>query len=85
MRFLAEFYEPDSRPSAADLIAARARAAAEDLVRAGAEMRFIRATLVPAEETCFLLYEAPSAEFVQHAVQRASIRDARVTEVRESR
>ena len=82
--FLVEYYEPDSHPSATARIAERARAAVGELVRQGADLRFLRATLVPAEETCFLLYEAPSAELVAQATQRAAIRGARLTEARES-
>jgi hypothetical protein len=82
--FLVEYYEPDSQPSAAERIAERARAAVGELVREGANLQFLRATHVPAEETCFLLYEAPSAELVAQATQRAAIRGARLSEARES-
>jgi hypothetical protein len=83
--FLVEYYEPDSHPSATARIAERARAAVGELVRDGADLQFLRATLVPAEETCFLLYEAASAELVAQATQQAAIRGARITEARESR
>jgi len=82
--FLVEYYEPDSHPSAAARIAERARAAVGELVREGADLQFLRTTHVPAEETCFLLYEAPSPDLVAQATQRAAIRDARITEARES-
>jgi hypothetical protein len=82
--FLVEYYEPDSSASAAGRIAARAREAAGELVREGADLQFLRATVVPAEQTCFLLFEAPSAELVGKATQRAAIPNARVTEARES-
>jgi hypothetical protein len=78
--FLVEYYEPDRHPSAAARIAERARAAAGELA---GEVRFLRATVVPAEETCFLLYDAASAELVGQAIRRAAISDARVTEARE--
>jgi hypothetical protein len=81
--FLAEYYEPDSHPSAAARIAERARAAVGELVREGADLRFVRVTLVPAEETCFLLFDGESAELVAQATRRAAIEDARVTEARE--
>jgi hypothetical protein len=82
--FLVEYYEPDSHPSAAALIAERAREAVGELVREGADLQFLRATLLPAEETCFLLYDAPSKELVAQAIQRAAIPGARLTEARES-
>jgi hypothetical protein len=72
--FLVEYYEPASDPSATARIAGRARTAVSELVREGAELQFLRATLVPAEQTCFLLYKAASAELVSHATQRAAIR-----------
>jgi hypothetical protein len=78
--FLVEAYEPDAHSSVGE----RARAAARELVREGADLRFLRATLVPADETCFLLFEAPAAELVAEATQRAAIRAVRVTEARES-
>jgi hypothetical protein len=83
--FLVEYYEPDCHPSATARIAERAQAAVGELVAEGADLQFLPATLVPAEETCFLLYEAPSAELVAQASQRAAIQGARVTEARESR
>ena len=82
--FLVEYYEPDSHLSAPVRIAKRARAAVDELVREGADLQFLRATLVPAEQTCFLLFEASSAEIVAQATQRAAIRGARLTEARES-
>lgn len=84
MIFLVEYYEPDSHPSAPARIAERARAAVGELVNEGADLQFLRATLVPAEETCFLLYDAPSQELVAQAIQRAAIRAASLTEAWES-
>ena len=85
MIFLVEYYEPDAHPSAAARIAERARAAVGELAGEGADLQFLRATLVPVDQTCFLLYEAPSAELVAQATQRAAIQGARLTEAQESR
>ena len=37
-------------------------------------MRCLRSIFVPEDETCFLLYEATSAEVVAEAMQRAGLR-----------
>jgi hypothetical protein len=76
--FLAETYAPrgapgTAAPGAADL--ARAGQASQD----GAPVRFLGAILVPEEETCFWLYQAPSAAAVRAAMTRARLRPERIT------
>ena len=53
--------------------AARARAATE-----GGPVRFLRSIFVPEDDTCFLLYEGPSAESVRAAALRAQLGPRRV-------
>jgi hypothetical protein len=78
--FLAETYTPRSGPGAAavpragDLARAAARASAP-----GAAVRFLGAILVPEEETCFWLYQAPAAETVRAAMTAAGLRPERIT------
>ena len=79
--WLAETYVPRSRPRDAAASASRARAAAEELSRDGAEIRYIRTTFLPGDETCFHLFEAASAEAVDEVVNRAALGRARVIEV----
>jgi hypothetical protein len=77
--FLAETYTPRDGPGApvprADYIA---RAAAH-ASRPGAPVCFLVAIAVPAEETCFWLYQAPAAEAVRVAMAAAGLRPERIT------
>jgi len=76
--YLVEVYVPRSRGREASAAAARARSAAEALSREGSEIRYVRTTFLPADETCFHLFEACSAEVVEAAVLRAKLGRARV-------
>jgi hypothetical protein len=74
--FLAETYAPrgDPTPRAGDLALAAGQAS-----RPGAQVRFLGAVIVPDEETCFWLYQAPSAAAVCAAMCRARLRPLRIT------
>jgi len=77
--FLAETYTPRDAagtavPGAGDLARAAAQAS-----RPGAPVRFLGAVLVPHEETCFWLYQAPSADAVRAAMTSARLRPERIT------
>jgi hypothetical protein len=78
--FLAETYTPRgvlggaAVPRAGDLARAAAQASAP-----GAAVRFLGAILVPAEETCFWLYQAPAAEAVLAAMTAAGLDPERIT------
>jgi len=77
--FLAETYTPrDASGAAAPRAGDIARAAAH-ASRPGAPVRFLGAILVPAEETCFWLYQAPAAEAVLAAMTAAGLRPERIT------
>lgn len=79
--YLAELYL--SRVAAgggSGAVAARARAAAEELMDEANSVRYVRSIFVPADETLFLLYEGPSAAAVEGAVRRAGLRCERVLE-----
>jgi len=82
-RFLVEVFAP--RLAAVDLAAAeeRARAAAERVSGKNVAVRYLRATYVPEDETCFYLFEAPSAEFVAQASVVAGLGDGRIVEALE--
>ena len=71
--FLAETYTPrgDGGPAAPG--ADEAARAAGQASQPGAPVRFLGAILVPAEETCFWLYQAPSAGAVRAAMTRAGL------------
>ncbi len=44
-------------------------------------MRYVRSIFVPDEETCFFLYEAPSADAVREIARRSALRFDRVSEI----
>jgi Protein of unknown function (DUF4242) len=79
-RYLAELYLPKAESGGVRDAAERARAAAEDLTREGTPVRYLRALFLDADETCFHLYEARSAEAVFEAARRADIPVERVVE-----
>jgi len=71
--FLAETYAP--RGAAAPGAAGLARTAAQ-VSGPGAPVRFLGAIAVPEEETCFYLYQAPTADAAMTAVR---LRPDRIT------
>jgi hypothetical protein len=79
--YLVETYLPRSRAADAAATGDRARAAADELARAGRHIRFVRTTFLPDDETCFHLFEAASAALVEEAVSAASLGHARVHQV----
>ena len=60
--------------------AQRARDAAEELSREGITVRYLSSIFLPADETCFYLYEAPSADAVRMVALRADLPFARIVE-----
>jgi hypothetical protein len=58
-----------------------ARAAAEEMTRRGTPVQFCRSIFVPAEETCFVLFEAGSAEAVRDAARLAKLPCERISAV----
>jgi hypothetical protein len=75
VRYLAEFYLP-----AADLedVARRARAATEGVDG----VDFVEAIVVAADENCFAIFDAASADVVAAVGVRARIRFDRIVEAR---
>ena len=77
--FLAETYAPRDAagagaPSAGDIARATAQASGP-----GAPVRFLGAIAVPGEETCFGLYQAPTADAVRAAMAAARLHPERIT------
>jgi hypothetical protein len=77
--FLVEVYAPGGAGGVKEAVA-RARAAARALSQEGMPMRHVRAILVPEDETCFHLFEGPSAAAVSEASRRAGLRHVRIVE-----
>jgi Nickel responsive protein SCO4226-like len=73
--YLARGNEPDLPETAR-----RARAAAEGLKGHDGSVRYLGLIFLPQEETCFYLYEAPSAEAVREASRLAGIVPERVAD-----
>lgn len=78
--YLVEGYLP--RPGSDELprAAARARGAADELAQAGTPVRYLGAIFIPGDETCFHLYEAPSAGAARTASMRAGIKFERIVD-----
>jgi hypothetical protein len=64
---------PDGGWQELQAVSARARTAAEAMRREGTPVRFLRSIFVPETDTCFLLYEAPTAGAVREAAGRAGV------------
>lgn len=79
--FLVELYVGRTDAAAVESGAERARLGAAELTDEGVPVRLVRPIFVPDDETCFLLYEAPSEEAVRAAALRAALTFERVTEV----
>lgn len=78
--FLAERYISAGSSAAALEDAIEARAATAALTREGTPIRFLGSTLVPADETCFSLFEASDLDAVRSLAARASIAFHRINE-----
>jgi hypothetical protein len=74
--FLAETYTPRGAPRRTPPTSR----AAEQADGLGGPVRFPGAIVVPEEETCFWLYQAPSAAAVRAAMTAAGLRPERITE-----
>jgi hypothetical protein len=84
MRYLVESYLPAPGDDEMGKVDARMRAAADELARAGAALRFVESIFVPEDEMCLLVYEADTPELVREASLRAGIACERVLEARGS-
>ena len=58
----------------------RARTAAAELTRGETRVSFDRSILVPEDEICFYVFEAPSARDAAYAAERAGLEPIRVVE-----
>jgi hypothetical protein len=78
--FIVEVYVP--RTGA--IGTANVRQAAEEQTRHGAAVRYLRAILVPEDETCYLLLDADSVDDVRDVVTRAAVPFERICTAIES-
>lgn len=77
--FLVESYLPRSM-GAHEKAPELARGAAELAGSEGIDLRYVRTTLLPSDETCFHLFEAPSVDVVETALARAGLGCDRIVE-----
>ena len=78
--YLVELYVSCADAGGVARATTRAKRAARDLTAAGTSVRFVRSIVVPAEETCLFLFEAPSIDDVRAAGRRAALRIDHVVE-----
>jgi hypothetical protein len=71
--FQLELYTPRSDRNGARDSAERVGRATERLRSEGVAVRCLRATFVPEDETCFLVFEAESADNVRQAARIARL------------
>ena len=77
--YLVEAYAPIDERELAKAVS-RIRAAAEAMSRQGAPVRHVQAILVPGDETCFHLVQAPSVEAVDELARTARLVYTRIVE-----
>lgn len=80
--FLLEVYVARSNTEAVEDGVRRAREGADAAAADGSIVHFVRSIFLPADETCFYVYEADSAEAIQEAARRAGLPVERVVETR---
>jgi hypothetical protein len=78
MEFMVELYAPASTEGSS---ARAAEDAARSLRDEGLAVRYLRSIVIPGDETCFHVFEAPSAEAVREVSRRAAIRFERIVPV----
>ena len=79
--FLVEHYRPGLSADELGAWAARVREAAGEMERAGEPVRYLRATIVPTDESLLCVIEAASEGLVRAAYARAGIPFERITAV----
>ena len=79
--FLVEHYCPGLSADELGGWAARVRTAACEMEREGSAVRYLRATVVPADESLLCVFEAGSEQLVRDAYARAEIPFERITAV----
>jgi hypothetical protein len=79
--FQAERYVPAARTEVVEADAARAGRASAELEAAGTIVRHLSSTLVPSDEICFALFEAPSAHEVRSLLVHAALPYEHIVEV----
>jgi hypothetical protein len=77
-RYLVERYLPGATGDDIAAAAERVAAASERMTAEGISVRYVGTTFIPADETCFCEFEAPTRETVELANERANVPFARI-------
>jgi Protein of unknown function (DUF4242) len=77
--YLVEHYRPGLSADGLRRWATRVRATVDELEREGKAVRFVRSTIVPADESLLCILEAGSEELVREAYGRAGIPFERIS------
>jgi hypothetical protein len=78
--FVVERYLPALRHGELAAAVDRDRQAAEGMTAAGVPTRHLSTIYVPSDESCFSLFDAPSADALRQAQERAGIGFERIVE-----
>ena len=78
--YLVETYLARGQAGARAARERRARSAAEELTREKIPVRFEQSIDLPGDETCFVVFDAPSSRAAALAAQRAQLDPVRVVE-----
>jgi hypothetical protein len=81
-QFLLEVFVPRSNRRDVGQVERRLSAAASHISRKGAPVRYLRATYVPEDETCFHLFEAVASDRVARVSELAGLEGGRILEAR---
>lgn len=79
--FLVEHYRPGFTTEMLEHWAARVHATADEMAREGEPVRYLRSTIVPADESLLCVLEASSDEVVHAVYARAGLSFERLTAV----
>lgn len=80
-RFMVESYPVGFTPAELTAASERASKLSAQLRIDGIDVRLVESTLVPAEESLFCIFEAPSREVVEQVMSRSGIPLDRVSQV----
>jgi hypothetical protein len=81
--YVAEAYLPRTSAGGCRGAAARARAAAAELRRAGTPVRFLRLIYVPSDELCLFVFDAASPETVARVADLAQLDPCRISDAQD--
>ena len=79
--FLVEHYRPGLTADELGAWAARVRDTAAEMEREGKAVRYLRAAVIPTDESLLCVFEATSDELVREAYARAGLPFERITAV----